>query len=273
MALSAFSEEQDPVARDEKPPASGFYAGACARYVALLHLSGSATADQDAMDSSRISLDDDLGLGAPSSVWEFGGRAVWWDSDYTLCLQGSYLRGRLRGHEIPETPLSFNGTVFAAGTPVDSAFRFDVARLLLDVSQTPDAALDFGVFAGLTAVGSSVAIESPSASTGEEWWQAALGGGLVLGVKPADWLSVEGRAGYFSDLFSVARLVLAGETTDVHTSIWDLSFMARVIPARFVTLEAGVRYFGACLKTDTGDEYNEIRWSSGGLVVGLSAQF
>jgi hypothetical protein len=65
----------------EKPPASGFAAVPYVRYHLPLHLSGSAVADQDAIESSRISLDGDLGLESPSSIWEIGGRVGGWRPD------------------------------------------------------------------------------------------------------------------------------------------------------------------------------------------------
>jgi hypothetical protein len=107
----------------------------------------------------------------------------------------------MRGHDVPETPEVFNGTVFAAGVPVDG-------------------------------------------------------------------LSFEGRIGYYSDPRFFLKFIVDDKALDVPTSVWDLSLAARVHPALFVTLEAGVRYVAAYLKTES----NELRWSLGGLFVGYFAR-
>jgi hypothetical protein len=260
----------------EKPTASGFAFGPYVRYYVPLGLGGTALADQDASWSTTLSLDEDLGLGPVSSIWEFGGRIGGWTRDWRFWLQASYLRGRIRDRMVPGAPFVFNGTSFPAGQSVLSSFRFDVAQILIEAHPqelAPDSPLDVGIHLGSIVAGAELAMESAGAKTDEGTRVPAFGGGVSLAVMPAEWLSFEGRAGYYADILSVVEYLATDDATDVRSSVWDLSIAARVHPFRFATAEIGLRYLDVYEKTKTDREYNEIAWALGSFYVGASVRF
>jgi len=110
--------------------------------------------------TTAVSLDD---LNLDNDGVEAGGRVdLKWGSPH---LSASYAPGSFSGDGKLTAPFTFGGTTIAAGTPVSSDFRFNVASgaLTFDLLPVPDVELGIGL--GVAVVDFRGRIADPSTGT------------------------------------------------------------------------------------------------------------